>query len=102
MITFRLQSFKIWQEVIRVTESKRPKLIRNLGYNLIFIIVIYTLSFGPVIALFSGVNGHITNPYVEGILIKIYTPLIYVAKSNTVLESIIGGYLELCCKGFIR
>ncbi len=56
--------------------------LRFVGYAIPFLLVLYVLSIGPVVAILSDSNGSVINPEHHKLAISFYTPLIHVCRTN--------------------
>jgi len=86
--------------LVSMSENKRSKLIRFLGYSIPILLVVYVLSIGPAVALISDSNGVLTHPEYVSQLESFYAPLGYVVDSNDSLEYLAGQYIAFWLQRF--
>lgn len=77
-----------------MSEKKRAKLIRFLGYTIFFLLVIYVLSIGPVVATLQTPEG--TPLEYIAPLTAFYAPLLWTADRIYILDVIIRHYIKAC------
>lgn len=75
-------------------EKKRSKLIHFIGYTIFFLLVIYVLSIGPVIASLQTPEG--TPLEYIAPLTALYAPLLWAADRSYILDEIIRRYIKAC------
>lgn len=77
-----------------MTEKKRTKLIRFLGYAIPILFVVYVLSIGPVFAI---VTPRVSNDsgFYKGFR-TFYAPLYSCARRNQFLSTQLKRYILLC------
>lgn len=81
-------------EVVRMSEKKRWKLIRSIGYAIPVLLVVYVLSVGPFVAfLMDDFSGTLT--YEDRDLIQtFYAPLAWAAERNVIVGEIFEFYVR--------
>ncbi|QDU07967.1 hypothetical protein V202x_13290 [Gimesia aquarii] len=81
-----------------MSDNKRSKLIRFVGYTIFFLLMIYVLSIGPVVATLQTPEG-MPLEYIES-LSAIYAPLLWAADRSDILDEILRCYIKACGSPF--
>lgn len=87
-------------EVVRMSEKKRWKVLRFLGYAIPILLVVYVLSIGPVAAVLCDSDGVIKNPEHDKMAAIFYSPLVSVLTSNSWSDTLLVKYMRYCIDHF--
>ncbi|QDT97187.1 hypothetical protein V144x_26580 [Gimesia aquarii] len=82
-----------------MSEKKRWKILRFLGYAIPILSVVYVLSIGPVLAFIiaSGNMRHCTDYGLAGTL---YTPILLTMNKSAFITNLVNEYMLLCSRFF--
>ncbi|WP_339727779.1 hypothetical protein [uncultured Gimesia sp.] len=83
-----------------MSESKRSRFISYLGYTIMFLVIAYPLSVGPVVSFISKSQGDMLDAATRRDLQTFYAPLIYVAKKDITIANCLEGYVQFCRRKF--
>ncbi|QDV49443.1 hypothetical protein [Gimesia fumaroli] len=81
-----------------MSDEKRFKLSRLLGYIILFFLVAYVLSIGPVVGSLQTPQG--TPLQYVPLLTAVYGPLVWVIDRVPFLEKVVQRYIEFCSPDF--
>ena len=84
--------------VDRMSEMKRVKFLRLIGYASLVLLVAYVASIGPVVGAVQTQQGTALE-YVAPIT-AFYAPVIWVIDRNAFLEEFVRRYIAFCSPDF--
>lgn len=83
-----------------MSEKKRWKLIRLIGYAILFLLVIYVLSVGPAIAILDHSTSDSELDRNVKLVAVFYAPLLWCLEKNDFSWNLFTSYMGFCYEIF--
>lgn len=83
-----------------MADKKESKTIRFLGCSILFLLMAYVLSIGPVVALMTDSQWNTLYPEYYGLVEAFYAPVGLIGNMNGTLRFCISAYIDFFVQRF--